>query len=200
MAIEDGSSMPRTSLGKRAAIEQAFQMALIDAADPDQRYALLSHFGLSDLVPTLNIHVQAALQIQDAFEKWAQNPQGPPPLVVKPWHDVQIHWSERIKWLNTDKMREMMVADPMIEQVINMHLAELQFNMISAAPQVGPSKVVRVRVAHRQWVTPTPKVVPPTRSPQVTKPRQVNRPSKPGRLAQTPRTAALSAVHPLSSV
>ena len=135
MQIEDGSSMPKTSLGKRAAIEQSSQLGLLDPADPDQRYALLSHFGLSDLVPTLNFHVQAALQIQDAFEKWVKNPQGLPPLVVKPWHDVTIHWVERIKWLNTDKMRELMATDPMIEQMVTQHLGELQFNMMATMQQ-----------------------------------------------------------------
>lgn len=139
MQIEDGSAMPKTALGKRAAIEQASQMMLLDPSDPDQRYGLLSHFGLSDLVPTLNVHVQAALQIQDSFEKWAKQPEGPPPLAVKPWHDMQIHWGERIKWLNTDKMRELLASDPMLEELINMHLSEIQFNMISAAaPAVGP--------------------------------------------------------------
>lgn len=139
MQIEDGSSMPKTSLGKRAAIEQANQLMLLNPADPDQRYALLAHFGLSDLVPTLNVHVQAALQIQDAFEKWAQNPVGPPPLAVKPWHDVQVHWVERIKWLNTDKMRELITAQPEFEMIINQHLGELQLNMITAAAAAQPA-------------------------------------------------------------
>ena len=135
--IEDGSNMPKTALGKRAAIEQANQLGLLDPADPDQKYALLTQFGLSDLVPTLNFHVQAALQIQDSFEKWVQNPQGMSPLVVKPWHDPMVHWVERIKWLNTDKMRELLVMNPGVEPIITMHLQQLQ--MLMAPPvQVGP--------------------------------------------------------------
>lgn len=128
--IEDGSNMPKTALGKRAAIEQANQLRLIDPADPDQRYALLTVFGLSDLSPTLNHHVQAAQQVQDSFERWVQQPQGPPPLVMKPWFDAQIHWVERIKWLNTDKMREMMMTNPQIEIIITQHLQELQMWMM----------------------------------------------------------------------
>lgn len=124
--IEDGSNTPKTFLGKRAAIEQASQLMLLDPTDPDQRYALLEVFGLSDLVPTLNYHVQAALEMQDAFERWVQSPMGPSPLIVKPWHDAQIHWTERIKWLNGDKMRELMTMNPMIEGLITQHLGELQ--------------------------------------------------------------------------
>lgn len=135
--IEDGSNMPKTALGKRAAIEQANQLRLLNPEDPDQKYALLSTFGLSELVPSLNTHVQAALQIQDAFEKWVETRQGIPPLVVKPWFDVQIHWNERVKWLNGDKMREVMTQDPMIEQIITMHLQQMQF-ILNPPLTLGP--------------------------------------------------------------
>lgn len=134
--IEDGSNMPKTALGKRAAIEQASQLQLLDPNDPDQKYALLSNFGLTDLVPSLNIHVQAALQIQDAFEKWVEQPIGPPPLVVKPWHDPMVHFGQRVKWLNTDKMREILAKTPQIEPLITLHLQELQM-MMAPPPQVN---------------------------------------------------------------
>jgi len=124
--IEDGSNMPKTALGKRAAIEQANQLQLLDPQDPDQKYALLSNFGLTDLVPALNYHVQAALQMQDTFEKWAENPALPSPLVFKAWHDPKVHMTERIKWLNTDKMRELLSQNPDLELVITQHLQELQ--------------------------------------------------------------------------
>lgn len=136
--VEDGSNMPKTSLGKRAAIEQANQLALLNPADPDQRYALLQTFGLSDLVPTLNFHVQAALQVQDAFERWLENPVGPHPLVVKPWFDPQVHWTERIKWLNTDSMRELIAQRPEVEAVITLHLQELSMAMAPMITGAGP--------------------------------------------------------------
>lgn len=128
--LEDGSNMPKTALGKRAAIEQANQLQLLDPHDPDQKYALLQTFGLSDLVPSLNFHVQAALQIQDAFEKWAEDPtSGPNPLTIKPWFDPHIHWIEHVKWLNTDKMREILTRYPDLEQIINLNLQQLQMMM-----------------------------------------------------------------------
>jgi hypothetical protein len=163
--IEDGSNMPKTSLGKRAAIEQASQLQLLNPADPDQSYALLSQFGLVDLVPSLNIHVQSALQMQDDFEKWMLTPEasqpaidpmtGQPamqvdpmtgmatpalpqsPLMVRPWLKPDVHFNERVKWLNTDKMRDAMAENPMIEQIIMAHLNELQMALMPP-PQVGP--------------------------------------------------------------
>lgn len=133
--IEDGSNMPKTALGKRAAIEQANNLQLLDPTDPDQKHALLATFGLTDLVPTLNHHVQAALQIQDAFERWVEQPTGEMPLVVKPWFDAQIHLTERTKWLNTDRMRQMLRQQPEIEDIIIQHLMELQMILM---PTVGP--------------------------------------------------------------
>lgn len=126
--------MPKTALGKRAAIEQANQLMLLNPQDPDQKYALLSNFGLTDLVPSLNFHVQAALQLQDSFERWVEAPQGPSPLVFKPWFDPQIHLVERIKWLNTDKMREILVKFPDLELLITQHLQQLQMMIMPPAP------------------------------------------------------------------
>jgi len=131
--IEDGTDVPKTALGKRAAIEHANQLGLIDPHDPESRYSILRQLGLSDLVPSLDIHVQAALQIQDAFEQWAATRQGPPPLLIKPWHDAIVHFKERIKWLNSDHMKELL-QDPMIEQIITAHLQELQLIITPPAP------------------------------------------------------------------
>lgn len=134
--IEDGTNTPKTSLGKRAAIEHANQLQILDPQDPEQRYSILTYLGLADLVPSLDMHVQSALQMQDAFERWAEAPMGPPPLVVKPWHNPMIHYGERIKWLNTDEMKELLLSNPMLETIIIQHLMELQ--MLIAPPAVGP--------------------------------------------------------------
>lgn len=129
--IEDGSNAPKTSLGKRAAMEQANQMRLLNPMDPEQKYAMLQLLGLTEMVPTLNFHVQTALQVQDSFERWAENPaSGPMPLVLKPWHDPMIHWVERIKWLNTDRMREVLATRPDLEPIVGLHLQELKFMMM----------------------------------------------------------------------
>lgn len=142
--IEDGTDTPKTALGKRAAIEHANQLHLLDPQDPDQKYAILSQLGLSDLVPSLDVHVQTALQIQDDFERWAASPVDPTtnlptpmPLVIKPWHDPKIHWGERIKWLNTDNMKGLLQSRPDLEPLIQMHLQELA-NMVAMMAMPAP--------------------------------------------------------------
>jgi hypothetical protein len=73
--VEDGTNTPKTSLGMRAAVEHASQLGMLNMQDPDQQYEGLKLFGLTKMVPTLDIHVQSALQKQQAFEQWAANPQ-----------------------------------------------------------------------------------------------------------------------------
>jgi hypothetical protein len=138
VVIEDGSTMPKTSLGKRAAIESASNLQLLNVQDPDQRYELLSAFGLQDLVPTLNIHVQTALRLQDEFEQWATNPVGEHPLTMEPWYDAQVHFTERIKWLNTDRMNDLLDQTPQLKTIIYEHLGQLQMILTPpAAPATG---------------------------------------------------------------
>jgi hypothetical protein len=81
--VEDGSTTPKTNLGKRAAIEQLRNFGVINPADPDQAHTILKTFGQTDLIPSLDVHVQAALQEQDEFEQWAASVQfeEPQPLM-----------------------------------------------------------------------------------------------------------------------
>jgi hypothetical protein len=75
VVVEDGSTAPKTNLGMRAAVEHANSLGMLNMADPDQQYEGLKLFGLTRMVPTLDIHVQAALQKQQAFEEWVIIPQ-----------------------------------------------------------------------------------------------------------------------------
>lgn len=75
VVVENGSTVPKTSLGMRAALEHASQLGAVDLKDPDQQYEALKLMGLTKMVPTLDIHVQSALQKQQAFEDWASDPQ-----------------------------------------------------------------------------------------------------------------------------
>ena len=72
--VEDGSNAPKTNLGMRAALEHANQLGMVSMQDPDQQYEGLKLLGLTKMVPTLDINVQAALQKQEAFESWAKDP------------------------------------------------------------------------------------------------------------------------------
>ncbi len=73
--VEDGSQTPKTTLGIRAAVEHLNQLGFIDPSDPDQKYKVFQLFGQTRLSPSLDIHMQAALRKQQAFEEWAANPE-----------------------------------------------------------------------------------------------------------------------------
>jgi hypothetical protein len=75
IVVEDGSMTPKTALGMRAGVEHLNSLGFIDPADPDQKYKVYQMFGMSGLSPALDIHMQAALRKQQAFEEWAKNPQ-----------------------------------------------------------------------------------------------------------------------------
>lgn len=70
IVVEDGTAAPKTSLGMRAAVDHASQLMMLNLSDPDQQYAALRLFGLTSMVPSLDIQIQGALQKQQAFEAW----------------------------------------------------------------------------------------------------------------------------------
>ena len=62
---------------------------------------------------------------------------GPHPLMIKPWHDLFIHYNERIKWLNTDRMRGLLRTNPLAEQLIIAHLQEMKMMLMPPMPVEG---------------------------------------------------------------
>lgn len=82
--VEDGSQMPKTALGKRAAIEQLRNFGVINPQNPDTAYRILQVFGQTDLWPGLDYDVKSALSEQDAFEQWALQVQFAPPPMMNP--------------------------------------------------------------------------------------------------------------------
>lgn len=158
MVIEDGSNVPKTALGKRAAFEQAMQGGLLDPANPAQRYKALEILGMTELDPDTDPHVKKAQQIQWQFEQWAlagapgltdpmtgQMNIAASPLVYKPWYNPLVHRAQRMDWLNTDRMAGILQSNPQLEEVIALHLQELDFTIqqveaqaAGAAPPPGP--------------------------------------------------------------
>lgn len=72
--VEDGSTAPKTSLGMRAAIQQAAAIGLLDVKNADTQYEVLKAFGLQRMVPSIDVQIQGALQKQQAFEEWIMDP------------------------------------------------------------------------------------------------------------------------------
>ncbi|MET0742944.1 MAG: hypothetical protein ABWY78_06195 [Microvirga sp.] len=71
VVVEDGSQTPKTSLGKRAAIQQLMELQVINPQNPETAYEILKVFGQTDLWPGLDYDVKSALQEQDDWERWA---------------------------------------------------------------------------------------------------------------------------------
>lgn len=72
--VEDGTAAPKTQLGMRAAIDHAAQLQMLNLRDPDQQYQALTMFGLTRMIPSLDIQIQSALQTQNAFQNFMADP------------------------------------------------------------------------------------------------------------------------------
>jgi hypothetical protein len=72
--VEDGTATPKTALGIRAAIDHAAQLMMVNLQEPDVQYEAMKLFGLTRLIPSLDIQVQSALQKQNAFQDFIANP------------------------------------------------------------------------------------------------------------------------------
>ena len=138
IVIENGTNTPKTALGRRANMEHANQLQIIDAKNPETQYAMMVELGLTHLIPGMDHHVQAALNKQEAFETWLREgglqrlpPGAMPwdlpnyPLRWKRWYDPDIHRAEFMKWANSDRMSELITEFPDAEMLIDAHLMEL---------------------------------------------------------------------------
>lgn len=156
--IEDGSQAPKTSLGKRAAVQQLSSLGVIDVRNPDTAYRILQVYGQPDLWPGLDAHVNGALQEQDAFERWAREVEmvpvmqpnhldpmappmqtmtwsSPPPGAIKVWHRDEVHLVEHMKWANGDSVRRILEQKPQLEPVVSWMIDQHQQRMaLMAAP------------------------------------------------------------------
>jgi hypothetical protein len=164
--VEDGSQTPKTNLGTRAAIEQLQQLGMIDPTNPDQKYAVYQHFGVSTLAPGLDANVKSALQEQDSFEGWAMSeaaspeqvglyqqaqamqqqaqaagmmvPPLPPfsPLIHEAWHEPSVHLAEHQKWANSDAVRRILEQKPFLKDLITQHFVETQQALLATQAAV----------------------------------------------------------------
>ncbi len=163
--VEDGSTTPKTNLGKRAAIEQLTNLKVIDPTNPDTAFNIARAFGQTDLLPGMNAAVSAALNEQADFEKWAAAvtllpgvpsmdpmtgavmpgmPQlsAPPPGKRLYWDDDVVHIVQHKKWANSDKVRRIIKEKPFLEAIvawmIQQHEIMQQQAMMNAAMGMPP--------------------------------------------------------------
>lgn len=124
--VEDGSTVPKTAVGKRAAIDHANQLKLINPQDPDQLYAVLGELGLKNIVPRIDKSVSAALREQHLYEQWvAAGREGMSPLVrIDYVDDDAVHSAQHRMWATSDAIRDLMLTDPQARMEIQTHIWE----------------------------------------------------------------------------
>lgn len=127
LLVEDGSTVPKTALGKRAAINDANQLRLINPLDPDQVHAILGDLGLKHLIPKIDKAVSAALREQHLYEEWVRGGrvEGESPLVrIDYVDDDPTHAAQHKMWAMSDAIRDLMLEDEMAMVEIQMHIYE----------------------------------------------------------------------------
>lgn len=142
--IDDGSTIPKTALGRRAAIEHARSLGILNATTPEQTYTLFQELGVASLAPNLDAYAKSALAEQQAFEDWLDGGmQGPNPLVREPWHDDRTHLDFNQVWMNGDKIRDFLKrSDPEVaNNVRGILAAHLQTHAMNIAPPQPQPKV-----------------------------------------------------------
>jgi ssDNA-binding Zn-finger/Zn-ribbon topoisomerase 1 len=123
--VEDGSDVPKTSLGKRAALQQAQAFNAINMAEPDQLLKTLQLLGISDIAPGLDAHTKAAQIEQYQYLAWVgSGRQGPNPMVAYAWNNHAIHIQQLDRWANSDRVRALIAKDP--QMVVELRLHRLQ--------------------------------------------------------------------------
>jgi hypothetical protein len=96
--------------------------------------------------------------------------------VIKPWFDPQIHYSEHVKWLNTDRMREVLAKNPALEPIVAQNLQQLLGMVQSAAPsQEKPGESInfkdlppdgQIQMAKQAGISLSPQSIAPPGGPQ----------------------------------
>lgn len=141
VVVENGTQQPKTSLGRRAAIEHLNQLGFINPADPDQAYKVFQEFGCTYLSPSLDVHVQAAHQKQEAFEKWVTDQ-----AALKQWADEQLAAQAQF---------QQQADAAQVEYVVQSETAEASGN-VAPPPQMPepPSPLAGSPLEWRGWYNP----------------------------------------------
>jgi len=148
--IEDGTNVPKTTLGKRAAFEHARQAGIFNPQDPEQLHAGAQILGVPEIIPGIDANVRAAQQEQEQYEEWVQGGRQPVPMrpgsqidptplaTVLPWENSQVHIQQHDLWANSDRIKRLIQKDPMVAMEIAAHRQKHQQQlMLLQAQQAG---------------------------------------------------------------
>lgn len=148
--IEDGSTTPKTSLGKRAMLQEAINMKLVNPENPDTQYSALDLLGGQSLAPGLSKNTTSAQVEQEQYVAWVSGKRnGPNPLKVEAWHGHAIHVQQLDLWANTDAIRDLTMRDPVAQMEITIHRCEHLIAMQNplGLPKITPQIVMALNPA-----------------------------------------------------
>jgi hypothetical protein len=168
--IEDGSEQPKTSLGKRAALQQAKELGFVNAEDPGTIYKALDLLGIPDIAPGLSVHTASAQTESHLYEQWvAGGRQGQNPMKVESWHDHAIHVMNFDLWANSDRMRALSLKDPLVQLEMTQHRLMHSIGSVNpfglplaqGGPQGGPMGAPGAPPPGAEGESPMPGGAPP---------------------------------------
>jgi len=156
--VEAGSARPKTTLEKKASVEQAVQLQLIDLQDPDVRLQLLHLYGIPELMPMAQADDEQVAREHATYLQWARSWTDPltgqpitgspeemmlPVLVDALLDDHPFHLMRHKKFMlsqeflqTPDWCRQAFRDGHYVE-----HLYEEQMNEMQAAQQAAPPVV-----------------------------------------------------------
>jgi len=148
LKVEIGENRPHTIIGRRAAVDQAVRLGVVNIMDPQVAFKLLQLLGLPELMEDYKQDQRAANKVVDGFISIAgAMKQGIPPeeldqIIRKPapWDNHQIMVMIIRRFLLSDKFEEMPIP------LQNMVIQRMQFHfdmLVQSAAQarLGPGQV-----------------------------------------------------------
>ena len=117
LSIEVGENRPTTSIGRRAAIEQAISLGALNMADPMQAFQVLEALGVPELMEDHRIDLEQANKENDGFLEMAQG--GEPVAPPAPWDNQGVHVVVHRRFYYSDHFKAL---PPPIQQVFIMHM------------------------------------------------------------------------------
>lgn len=123
VSVETGVYRPRTQIGMRATIEQAARLALLNPANPSDRFAALTILGVPELMEDYKLDASQAARENDAV--LAGMPIQPP----RPWENDGVHMASHRRRIVSEEV----MANPNAYAALDMHMKQHWQSMMQKA-------------------------------------------------------------------
>lgn len=133
--VEIGQNRPRTTIGRRAAYEQAARLGLVNIMNPQEKYAGLKLLGIPEIMPDYKLDKENAARENDIFVTGPEPPEAP-----KPWDNHAVHLEEHRNLILSEKFS---LLPPEMQQTAHAHVMihfqfQTQMSMQSGVGNMAP--------------------------------------------------------------